>query len=166
VNSGIAGADRWREAFTKLLVFNMTKFSKIVYYDSDFLLMKNVDDLFEKTEGFEFSAVRDMSSPQFNAGMFVLKPSRDLFEELMVKMLQTNSYDTRTMDQGFLNWYYGGKWNELPYEYNAQFFSAIDKIGTVRAIHDKFWDEEGWKNQQVRQKWFDVLEEMNNECIV
>ena len=47
-NNSDYGTPHWNKTFGKLYIFGMTEFDKIVYIDSDMLLIKNVDNLFNK----------------------------------------------------------------------------------------------------------------------
>jgi len=95
---------RWKDQYTKLLMWNMTEYTRIVYIDADALVVKRIDELFDlqpltTSEGEEylFASVYD-SAPvkgfgtypnrlpelgpddkwgdnQFSAGQFVIMPS-------------------------------------------------------------------------------------------
>lgn len=41
----------WGLAFTKLALWNLTQYDKIVYMDSDLLVMRNCDELFLQVSG-------------------------------------------------------------------------------------------------------------------
>jgi glycogenin glucosyltransferase len=53
--------------FTKLRIWQQTKFTKIVFFDADVIALKNVDELFQYEE---LSAVEDCCE-FFNSGMMV-----------------------------------------------------------------------------------------------
>jgi glycogenin glucosyltransferase len=53
--------------FTKLRIWQQTKFKKIVFFDADIVVLKNVDELFEYDE---LTAVEDCCD-FFNSGMMV-----------------------------------------------------------------------------------------------
>ncbi|KAF2638545.1 nucleotide-diphospho-sugar transferase [Massarina eburnea CBS 473.64] len=42
--------DRWKEQFTKLRVFEMTQYKRILYIDADTMIMKPMDDIFAEPE--------------------------------------------------------------------------------------------------------------------
>jgi len=55
--------------FTKLRCWNLVQYSKCVFLDADTMMMKNSDELFERSE---FSASPDAGWPDcFNSGVFV-----------------------------------------------------------------------------------------------
>ena len=58
---------------TKIHCWRLTQYSKAVFLDADTLIVKNVDDLFERDE---ITAVPDIGWPDcFNTGVFVFVPS-------------------------------------------------------------------------------------------
>jgi len=77
--------------FTKLEVWNQTDLEKVVFMDADMLVMENVDDLFEREE---LSACADVGWPDcFNSGLFVARPSKKTFEDLLQLAQTTGSFD-------------------------------------------------------------------------
>lgn len=74
-------------SYTKMLIWNMVEYDKIVYLDSDLLILKNVDDLFQRPS---LSAAPDALPPdKFNSGVMVLKPNRRLYRQMMRKVRQS-----------------------------------------------------------------------------
>ncbi len=70
--------------------------------DADTLVVKNIDDLFEREE---LSAVPDIGWPDcFNTGVFVFKPSEETFQSLAKLAATQGSFDGG--DQGLLNQYF------------------------------------------------------------
>ena len=75
----------WDYTFFKLTAASMTEYDKIILIDSDMLINKNIDHLFECES---FSAViagkaAHTEYEQLNSGLIVLKPSSTLFEGLV-----------------------------------------------------------------------------------
>jgi glycogenin glucosyltransferase len=107
--------------YTKLHIFNLTQFSKIVYIDADVLVLKNVDELFDRPG---LSAAPDVFPPdKLNAGVMVVEPSASIFEEMMAQIETLTSHDGG--DTGFLNsffpdWFTWDSSHRLPFKYNAQ----------------------------------------------
>ncbi|KAL7752742.1 glycogenin glucosyltransferase [Sorochytrium milnesiophthora] len=105
--------------YSKLHVWRLTSYEKVVFMDADTLVLHNVDDLFEREE---LSAAPDCGWPDiFNSGVFVLRPSQETFERLVAFAQQRGSWDGA--DQGLLNDFFSS-WNEtpgrrLPFVYNV-----------------------------------------------
>mmetsp|Transcript_56249 Transcript_56249/g.99362 ORF Transcript_56249/g.99362 Transcript_56249/m.99362 type:complete len:1015 (+) Transcript_56249:274-3318(+) len=125
--------------FTKLRLWELTEYAKLVYLDADTLAFANLDDMFLAPA---FSAVLDnMSADEefsadnfqvpcfttkssfddgrrsyFNAGVMVFEPSADEFKQMLEKLWTRQP--TRFAEQDFLNEWYRGRWNMLPTTYN------------------------------------------------
>lgn len=91
---------RFWGVYTKLKIFNMTKYKKVVYLDADTIVTKNIDDLFQCSK---FCATLKHSE-RLNSGVMVVEPSATLFEDMISKVNLLPSYTGG--DQGFLNSYY------------------------------------------------------------
>ena len=101
---------------TKLHVFRLTQFSKIIFLDADVLPIRPLDHLFSLPH--EFSAVPDVGWPDiFNSGVMVLTPGEDKFAQLNQLLKSSPSWDGG--DQGILNEWRGGDWNRLSFIYNT-----------------------------------------------
>ncbi|KAL0876424.1 hypothetical protein Bca101_026129 [Brassica carinata] len=91
---------RFWGVYTKLKIFNMTDYNKVVYLDADTIVVKNIDDLFKCSK---FCA-NLKHSERLNSGVMVVEPSEALFSDMMRKVKTLSSYTGG--DQGFLNSYY------------------------------------------------------------
>eukprot|EP00271_Cylindrocystis_brebissonii_P022200 TRINITY_DN840_c0_g2_i1.p1 TRINITY_DN840_c0_g2~~TRINITY_DN840_c0_g2_i1.p1 ORF type:complete len:1006 (+),score=150.73 TRINITY_DN840_c0_g2_i1:961-3978(+) len=106
--------------YSKLLMWNMVQYKKMVYLDSDLLVIDNIDELFERPQ---MAAVPDTLPPdKFNSGLMVVEPNRAVFRDMLNKVATTISPNVG--DQGFLNsyfadWYKQSADHHLPYTYNA-----------------------------------------------
>lgn len=124
---------------TKLHVFRLTQYSKVIFLDADVLPLRPLSHLFHLDH--EFSAVPDVGWPDiFNSGVMVLSPSEDKFTELQ-ELLKTNgSWDGG--DQGVLNEWRGGNWNRLSFTYNTTptaaytYAPAYERFGSqISVVH-------------------------------
>ncbi|KAL1192942.1 putative UDP-glucuronate:xylan alpha-glucuronosyltransferase 5 [Cardamine amara subsp. amara] len=86
--------------YSKLRVWQVTDYDKLVFIDADFIIVKNIDYLFSYPQ---LSAAGN-NRVLFNSGVMVLEPSACLFEDLMLKSFKIGSYNGG--DQGFLNEYF------------------------------------------------------------
>jgi len=76
---------------TKLHVWRLTQFNKVVFLDADTLVLQNIDDLFDRPE---LSAAPDIGWPDcFNSGLFVCVPSEITFRALTSMLLTEGSFD-------------------------------------------------------------------------
>lgn len=114
---------RFGGTYTKLRAWELTEFDRVVLLDADTLVLRNVDELFERPA---FAAAPDFLLPdRFNSGVMVLEPSIDTFRRMMAKLGTLESYDGG--DQGFLNtffhdWYAMPAAHRLPCGYNLHQF--------------------------------------------
>ncbi|PPQ71465.1 hypothetical protein CVT26_011244 [Gymnopilus dilepis] len=171
---------------TKLHVFRLTQFEKIIFLDADVLPIRPLSHLF--TLPYEFSAVPDVGWPDiFNSGVLVLTPGEDKFEELSQLMATKPSWDGG--DQGLLNEWRGDNWHRLSFTYNTTptaaytYAPAYERFGSlIKAIHfigpNKPWNSIPYRNARPQSsdesvqtaydydslvdRWFDVYDRHYN----
>lgn len=81
------GSQHWNYTFDKLLIWDLVQFEKLVFLDSDMMVVQNLDALFDCKP---FSAVSaDCSYPGnegwaggLNSGLMVIEPNRNVADEL------------------------------------------------------------------------------------
>ncbi|XVF31323.1 hypothetical protein REPUB_Repub16aG0135800 [Reevesia pubescens] len=163
--------------YSKLRIWLLTWYDKVVFIDSDFLVFKNLDNLFVYPQ---LSAASN-DKTLFNSGIMVIEPSLCMFEDLMVKSFKVDSYNGG--DQGFLNELFTW-WHRLPSQVN--FLKYFDENQSFRrenivaddvfAIHylglkpwmcyrdyDCNWDikeRQVFASDEAHQKWWQVYDEM------
>jgi len=105
---------------TKLHVWKLTQYEKMVFCDADMVVVRPIDDLFKRPE---LSAVPDCGWPScFNTGLFVFCPSLDTYAKLLAHAESFGSFDGG--DQGLFNAYFSD-WSTadinriLPFGYNV-----------------------------------------------
>jgi alpha-N-acetylglucosamine transferase len=70
--------------FQKFLVFALDKFEKIVYLDSDMILLKNVDELFDKPHmAGAVDHIEEEGHMIINGGLIVIKPSKAIYDDFI-----------------------------------------------------------------------------------
>ena len=85
-------------SYFKLLLWNLTRYDRIVYLDNDMLVVSPIDDLFSRPP---LAAVPDSMPPdRFNSGLMVLKPKTSTFSDMMLRVNTTASPNVG--DQGTL----------------------------------------------------------------
>ncbi|KAF9605645.1 hypothetical protein IFM89_017988 [Coptis chinensis] len=123
---------RFWGVYTKLKIFNMTDYKKVVYLDADTIVLKNIDELF-KCGKFCGNLKH---SERMNSGVMVVEPSQAVFEDMMSKVTTLKSYTGG--DQGFLNSYYVGFANAHLFEpdlsseeRNSRPVPAMERLSTL-----------------------------------
>ncbi|KAK6459661.1 glycogenin glucosyltransferase [Scheffersomyces xylosifermentans] len=138
--------------FTKVLLWNQSKYDTLVYLDSDTLPLASLDHLFEEYK--DLPAHQIVASPDsgwpdiFNSGVFVLKPDEEVFGKLLdFTTAENNTFDGA--DQGLLNEFFnlaskGTNWIKLPYIYNVtpnftnayQYYPALTRFfDDIKLLH-------------------------------
>lgn len=109
---------RWFSTYSKLHIFNQTEFTKIVFLDADMLILRNIDELFDRPHMSAVNAggmiPRKASWTRLNSGLMVIEPSSKLFKDMVTKIgkievLESNDINKKYhlwSDQDFLNAYY------------------------------------------------------------
>lgn len=113
--------DKWYYTFSKLNIFSLTQFEKIVFIDLDTVVTENIDDLFEKKH---FSSVNSggfihKNWVDLNSGLIVIEPSREVYNKLIDIMLDGTNYsgDQDVLHKYYRNWSKDKELN-LGYQYN------------------------------------------------
>ncbi|CAO3689834.1 unnamed protein product [Rhizopus stolonifer] len=123
--------------YSKLNLWNLTQYKKVVFLDADTMVVKSIDDLFDYPQ---FSAVVDIGGV-LNTGVFVAEPNKETYEDIMKTYENAPSYNKG--DQGFLNFYFNQTVNFLPGYYNlmikfthfSTLASSFVTTNTVRVLH-------------------------------
>ncbi|KAK3629774.1 glycogenin glucosyltransferase [Elasticomyces elasticus] len=103
--------------FTKINLWRLTQYRKIVYLDADIVALKAPDELFALQSSF--AAAPDVGWPDaFNTGVMVLTPHTGDYNALRTLAAAGDSFDGA--DQGLLNQYYEHRgWERLSFIYNC-----------------------------------------------
>ena len=75
----------WNDTFLKLSVFDLVEFKKVIYIDSDMMVLKNIDHLFEKPHLSAVAAgqTKDPEWKRLNSGLIVIEPDRSVYNMLL-----------------------------------------------------------------------------------
>jgi len=102
--------ERWGHMATKLRLWQLTKYSRVMYLDADTVLTGPVSELFETVK--TFAAEKPRYHKHFNAGVLLLSPSERTFKELLAMGAEKHgSLFGNVIDcteQGLLNAYFNG----------------------------------------------------------
>jgi alpha-N-acetylglucosamine transferase len=98
VNMASDHHQHWVGVFEKLCVFSLCQFNKVVFLDSDMLVIKNIDELFEKPH--MSAVIADISpdtqdSVDLNAGLMVIEPASDLTDRLLATLPAVFEHEKR-----------------------------------------------------------------------
>ncbi len=114
------GTSYFGTLYTKLRLWGLTEFDKVVFLDADTVVLGSLEDLLDRPD---FAAAPCMGGlDAFNGGVVVARPSKDTLEDMLAKVPSLPSYDGS--EQGFLNsyfsdWYTGSPERRLPAIYNV-----------------------------------------------
>ena len=128
-------AHHWAHTFDKLRLFSLCEFTKLVYLDSDMVVLQNLDGLFEAPHMAAVAAGRLVHPDwtRLNSGLMVIEPKDGLPERIaqtLAAALHEKSENERPAlgDQDLINSYYAD-WPlagpHLDQSYNV-FFEHVD----------------------------------------
>ncbi|TID29530.1 hypothetical protein CANINC_001925 [Pichia inconspicua] len=149
---------------TKLNVWRLTDYERFVYLDSDIHVYQNIDSLFHilpELSSHDIIAASDSGWPDiFNSGLFALKPSNEVFNELLQFYNDNNSFDGA--DQGLLNEYFNlqsqkthANWFRLPFTFNCTLNSNYEYLPAMVRFRDSIkvfhfiGSQKPWKNHNL-----------------
>lgn len=94
--------------YTKLEVFALTEYDRVLYLDADTLIVRSLDDAFHcgAANGLPGFCANLKHSDRMNTGVMVLSPSEELHSEMVRHAQGVVSYTGG--DQGFLNVFFAG----------------------------------------------------------
>lgn len=148
---------RLHGVYTKLEIFRLIEYHRVVYLDADTTILENVDELFLCGP---FCAVM-RHSELINTGVIVAEPSHPLYNDLKAKA-KKGLYSYTGGDQGFLNSYYsdyaacpyfepmkqiglgsdGSKCRRLPTRYNGDWpfvmLNGMAMVSTKNHMQEEF----------------------------
>lgn len=131
---------RFSLVFSKLQVFSLFEFDKVVFLDADALVLGNLDALLDEVA--DFAAAPDhgigLRKGEFNSGVFVCRPNAAVHADLLSKVTSLGSRDGG--DQGFLNEYFRGTARYIGREFNTLkrlwwHFPQLCDLEKVRVLH-------------------------------
>lgn len=133
--------------YTKITIWSQEQYSKLIYLDSDVLALVNIDEFFTQIElndsNHLIAASPDSGWPDiFNSGVFITKPSKEIFNKLLYKIQNEETPSFDGADQGLLNEFFLGKWFRLPFTFNVtpsasyQYIPAFNRFAKdIKNIH-------------------------------
>jgi glycogenin glucosyltransferase len=103
----------WGNTFDKIHLFSLENFEKLVYLDSDMMVLANIDELFDKPHMSAVAAGRTVNPnwERLNSGLMVIEPEPQLSEKIAatlgkaIRDLGSNGNES-IGDQDLINAYY------------------------------------------------------------
>ena len=120
--------DRFTQVMTKLKIFELIQYRKIVFIDGDSLVLDSLEELFECGR---FCAAF-INPCYFNSGLMLITPDKSVYEDMQKKLPVLKSYDGG--DQGFLNNYYPNLLNKKSFLPNAEKGRRKKEMDGVRRL--------------------------------
>ncbi|KAF4361231.1 hypothetical protein G4B88_000629 [Cannabis sativa] len=165
--------------YSKLRLWQLVRYDKIVFIDADLLVLSNLDYLFLYPQLSAAGNDRFL----FNSGVMVIEPSNCLFKVLSEKTFELKSYNGG--DQGFLNEVFTW-WHRLPRSINylkifrrssnGDFLHEVGRGQKIGAIHylglkpwlcyrdyDCNWDMPDhliYASDSAHRRWWEVYDYM------
>ena len=101
--------ERWNYTFDKLNVFSLTEYDKVIYLDSDFLILKDIDNLF-KIDRFTMTSDIPFNEDKLNSAIMIVRPNMDDYNGLVefVKYYDEHKVDN-VGDQNIINDFFRGR---------------------------------------------------------
>ncbi len=197
---------RFAEVWTKLEVWRLTQYRRVVFLDADMLVVRGMDELFTMDlapdtiaachacrcnpnriasypadwvpqncfytwcRGLDHTREPGVVDDYLNGGTLVLTPDAAVHAEMMRRLADLDDLTRFPFaEQDFLNEFYRGRWEPLPYVYNA--------LKTLPFQHPSMWHEADVKNihfiidkpwqrmlgpddryHDLHQRWWDAAE--------
>ena len=139
------------DQFTKLVLWKLVEYTKVVYLDSDCVVTGSLKPLLQMNlSSHPIWAAMDILGgtwgPGFNMGVFAIQPSVKEFKRLMLLKDSNVAYNTLWSEQGFLNVVYRCVWGDIGFVNNANLAAFLDDrhkwamhAGEINVIHYTTW---------------------------
>ena len=140
--------------YTKFEIFGLEEYDKIIFLDSDILILGNIDKLIDYKGNF--AAVRDLYIDQYNTGVMVIENThlnKDTVNNLINLVLTFGI--TEHLDQDIINHYFYDEIEEMSLSYNflktynKQLFSRSGLPKHIKILH--FICKKPWQNKPIFQ---------------
>lgn len=135
--------DRFKDVFTKMQMFKLIQYDKIMMLDTDMLILKNMDHLFNLPSPAASSSRITIKHGQIiskdriikdgkivgriNAGLMILKPDIKTYNFICNDILKEKDIDMKH-EQDYLSWFYAGKWTYIFFLYNYEVARSLKNI--------------------------------------
>lgn len=122
VNARDERYSNWNHSFDKLQIWGLTQYEKLVFLDSDMLILRNLDSLFEREAFSGVCAGKSYPGHEnwrgINSGLVVIEPDVETCRELVALVpVVVREYRMKNLpvgDQDVLQRYLTHEWNSTP----------------------------------------------------
>jgi len=139
----------YRDCLMKLQIYEMTDYERIIFFDSDSILLKSIEHLFFLPDVPLAApwAYWNMDAPQFTSLLLVAKPSKVNFER--VKKWFTQAKEKNLYDMDILNWEFSVLFPDPNDQRYCRQYSEIIMLPSFYGLLIGEWGPD-WNN---RLKW-------------
>jgi lipopolysaccharide biosynthesis glycosyltransferase len=138
--------------YTKYEIFSVEGVDKIIFLDSDIVILGNIDKLIDSE--YEFGAVRELYIDQYNTGVMVIS-KKYLNQKTTENLINlTKIYGiTEHLDQDIINFYFNDIIKSFPIEYNylkiysKEIFQNTGLPKYIKILH--FIVKKPWQNKPL-----------------
>jgi glycogenin glucosyltransferase len=162
-NLFVMGRPDLHSTFTKIALWKLTQFRKVVYVDADIVAIRAPDELFDIPH--PFSAAPDIGWPDiFNTGVMVLTPNMGDYYALQAMAQRGISFDGA--DQGLLNMHFKNTYNRISFTYNVtpsahyQYLPAYRHFQSSISMAHFIGQNKPWKEGREAHKGSTPYDEM------
>ncbi|KAK7258854.1 hypothetical protein RIF29_24442 [Crotalaria pallida] len=166
--------------YSKLQIWQLTMYEKIIFIDPNVLILKNIENFFAYPQ---LSAAPDEIETLFNSGFMIIEPSQCMFDDMMQKIYKVQSYNNEDDQDYYLNeiftWWHRLSWKmnylkyykrqrgnnekrEVPKDvYGIHYFGL--KPWMCYRDYDCNWDVEDhhiFASDSAHQRWWQVYDAM------
>ncbi len=156
--SGGSSFERWNNTFDKLQIWGLTQFEKIVFLDSDVLVMNNIDHLFDCEPFSGVCAGKSYPGHDnwtgINSGVMVIEPDIHVKRKLIELIpIVSHAYEQKNRlmgDQDVLQWFLKDRWDDnssLQLDEGYNVFADFLKY-YIRSLGYS-WEDEAYKKIYV-----------------
>ena len=142
------GTSHWKETLFKLQVFQLIQFKKIVFLDTDMIVLNNIDSLMERPNISCVAAGKSLHPEwvDLNSGLMVIEPNKSDYDGL-IKSIDKAFVKRQEQNEGFGDQdvikYYFKDWKaksecHLPETYNCMlgYAGVMKRRGMIKSIDD------------------------------
>ncbi|KAK9817603.1 hypothetical protein WJX74_010575 [Apatococcus lobatus] len=94
-----SGDQTWAQSLTKLRIFELTDYQRIIYFDADGLVMRNMNHLFQlPSTPVAMPRAYWLDQPFYTDALAVIEPAADRLSELLDVASATHGFDMDVMN--------------------------------------------------------------------